>query len=71
MIYFLNGVLTIFAFILYFILLISCLVVAITISNILGLNECVWWCFTIVIFSLLYKILFYTNSNDDVDDELS
>ena len=70
MIYFLNGVITVFVIIGYIILLIASLIVSMTISNMLGLDEYTWWCFTIVIFLLLCKILFYSNSNKDDNDEL-
>lgn len=51
-------------------LILSCIIIGVLVSGKLGLNGAYWWASTIIIFSLLNRIVFYGNGDSKQYEEL-
>lgn len=58
----------IFSILWWIIKLISCIIIATLISTRLGLTSYYWWCGSIILFSVLCKIVFAGNSSSSYEE---
>lgn len=52
------------------IVMVSCVIVAVLISNQLGLSGIYWWAVTVIVFTILNKILYYKNDSSNLYEDI-